>query len=155
MFDDSEDIIPANTIDIFTDQRFAVVVEELVCYSKYQKTDFFYSSIAVVEGLMSEPTPPGVEKDRHTNSINSLLCFQPANMIDANIGRNDGLLDVLRHIATFTQDHPDQYVNLMVDEGIYWRVYKVWGITLYLFVGGDVVVVCLYAVLEGWGITLY
>ena len=68
-------------------------------------------------------------KDRIECKENSMNAIYPQKLIDINIGSNAGLCTIMRQLYDQYNMHDttvcERYLNLNVDENIYWRVMKV------------------------------
>jgi hypothetical protein len=95
-----------------------------------------YHTRSVVFRYQVRNVPPKINtkiyellKDRIESRINSMDSVHPVKLIDINIGSNVGLCSIVRQLYDeHHMDIPDEcprYLNLNVDENIYWRIMKV------------------------------
>jgi hypothetical protein len=100
-----------------------------------------YYDRSVVKRFDVRNVPPKINtkihvnlRDRIESRTNSMDCVHPVKLIDINIGSNAGLCTIMRQLYdSYDMDNPEgctRYLNLNVDENIYWRILKVLIFTL-------------------------
>ena len=63
------------------------------------------------------------DRERVADSVDGLTRFHPLEILQHNIGSNEGLMRVIRHMDTILA--PDRYAVIVVDINIYMRLLKV------------------------------
>lgn len=133
VYDINGKIIPANTVAIFDANSLRDITTALSYYNNYSHVHFYTRSKCVRDKLLIFPTTPDtVVANNEISSIHGLKNFHPTEMVNADIGGNSGLMQVLQRVQDLTsREEGEQYIHLVVDVGIYWRVMKVC-ITIYI-----------------------
>ena len=75
---------------------------------------------------------------QHTDATHSMRIVHPMKLLDKNIGSNPGLVSILKEDIHdrygMGNDECNTYVNLNVDENIFWRILKVLSVIVINFV---------------------
>jgi hypothetical protein len=100
------------------------------------REDRNYLARSAVQRFNVHNVPPKIDtkvhtqlRDRIESRTNTMDSVHPVKLIDINIGSNAGLCAIVRQLydeyAMDTPDECERYLNLNVDENIYWRILKV------------------------------
>ena len=123
-------IVPAMPDDPFF---YAGAVKQGVQYIINTCRSYYDSSLVAEFDIRN--VPPKIDtkawphmKETVDRPENSTRCVYPCKLMDYNIGSNQGLIAVVRHLYEehkMHNEHCNNYLSLNVDENIFWRILKV------------------------------
>ena len=130
------DIIPAMPDNILINNRD---VRDMIKATLAEGRNYY--DVSTVKRLDVRNVPPKVDtktypiyRERVEASENSMDSVYPQSIVDINVGTNIGLATIMRKLyddhRMGTPDECTRYLNMNVDENIYWRILKVWSVAV-------------------------
>lgn len=128
IFDVDGNAIPSTSLTMLQPPACAQLLESFRQYDHYQQISFYDNCMAnnpqYVDFVVT-PQHTYAHHQHYLDSPNGLRNVRTCGMLDFNVSDQNGLVAVLQHIHALSSTLPDQYQSIVIDPGIYWRVYQV------------------------------